>query len=80
MANLHYSFDTVIITDETTVQLESHRWYIYIATEKLERNLALSPGQNIQQKSTCGQGLVKGEQREYAYLKVQWILNYFVKY
>ena len=73
--NLHYLFDTVIFTDETTVQLESHRPYCYQKTGEKPRLKPRPKIPNIQQKSNCGRELLKADLREYAYLKVQWILN-----
>ena len=63
---LHDNFDVVIWSDETTVQLETHK---RMATGKKERSLAQNLKQNIRSRSTCGEGSAGKEQLPCIFLK-----------
>ena len=57
-ANLHYSFETVIFTDETTVQLESHRRYCYQKTGE-KPHLIIKPRPKHPTKVYLWAGIIK---------------------
>ena len=73
---LHDSFDDVIWSNETTVQLESHRRFSY---RKEGEKPCPNPVQNILSKYMFGQELLRMGQVQFAFSK-EWMLHCTVKY